>query len=150
MCGWWIRVHFFWSSTTHEITNQQIIRSRFAYLAMSTSASTSTSFESPEIDSTSQSPINCSQYSSGSVYSPQKHRVKLEDYSFEDDDESSIREIRIWQQVYQDEKQLLLTQQHSHFSWIYPTKDGNVSRCTQHEDCDYLIRISRGMHIYNI
>lgn len=115
----------------------------------STTPSTSTSRESPEINAESQSPINCSQVSPGSAYSPQKLRVQIENYSFEDenDDEGISREIRVWEAVFNDEKKRLLTQQHSHFSWLYPTKDGNVSRCIEHEDCSYLIRISRGIHI---
>jgi hypothetical protein len=99
-----------------------------------------------DINVESQSPINLSQDSGTSPYSPQKLKVELDEEDYNDEeDEISSRQVYDWKQVFGEEKKTLLTQQHSHFSWLYPTKDGNVSRCCKHLECNYLIRISRGM-----
>jgi hypothetical protein len=99
-----------------------------------------------DINVESQSPINLSQDSGTSPYSPQKLKVELDEEDYNDEeDEISSRQVNDWKQVFGEEKKTLLTQQHSHFSWLYPTKDGNVSRCCKHLECNYLIRISRGM-----
>lgn len=112
-------------------------------MSNTTPFSTATSSSSSShIDTESQSPINLSQDSFGSVYSPQKRRVELDNYFV--DDNSGGRQIHVWREVFDEEKTRLLTQQHSHFSWLYPTREGNVSRCNQHAGCTYLIRIARG------
>jgi hypothetical protein len=85
----------------------------------------------------SQLPINLSQESGTSPHSPQKLKVELDEEDYHDEeDQISSRQVYDWKSFWRRKENPADTA-NSHFSWLYPTKDGNVSRCCKHLECNF-------------